>query len=48
MIGDLGMEILVPCLDKLNDLLYLDVSNNRLQDRGLLAIAMVIEQSSEL
>ena len=47
-IGDLGMEILLPYIENNYNLAYLDVSNNAIGDRGLLAIAGIIHKNISL
>lgn len=42
MIGDMGIEILAEFVKPHQNLKYLDVSNNQLGDRALLAIADIV------
>lgn len=44
----MGMEILAPFLEQHQQLMVFDVSDNRLGDRALLAIATVIQHNTVL
>ena len=47
-IGDLGMEIFLPFIENNHNLVYLDVSNNQIGDRGLLAIGGIILKNTSI